>query len=96
MIDVTARRFRVASPAAVLVLGGVVLALTIAAVPLAGLAHQGLDASGGSLPVWVSAPFAVVGSVLAWRKPGNALGWIMLACGGFLHAERGCQFLYGS
>ncbi len=78
MIDVTVRRFRVASPAAVLVLGGVVLALTIAAVPLAGLAHQGLDASGGSLPVWVSAPFAVVGFVLAWRKPGNPLGWIML------------------
>ena len=31
------------------------------------------------MPVWVSAPFAVVGLVLAWRKPGNPLGWIMLA-----------------
>jgi len=78
MTDVAARRWRVASPAAVLVLGSVVLALTIAAVPLAGLAHQGLDASRGSVPVWVSAPFAVVGLVLAWRKPGNPLGWIML------------------
>jgi len=27
------------------------LALVIAAVPLAGLAHQSLDASGGSVPV---------------------------------------------
>ncbi len=78
MIAVRVCRLRVASPAAVLVLGGLVLALMIAAVPLAGLAHQGLDASGGSLPVWVSAPFAVVGFVLAWRKPGNPLGWIML------------------
>jgi hypothetical protein len=78
MTDVTIRRFRMASPAAALVLGGVVLALMIAAVPLAGLAHQGLDASRGSVPVWVSAPFAVVGFVLAWRKPGNPVGWIML------------------
>ncbi len=78
MIAVRVCRLRVASPAAVLVLGGLVLALMIAAVPLAGLAHQGLDASRGSVPVWVSAPFAVVGFVLAWRKPGNPLGWIML------------------
>ena len=78
MTDVAARRWRVASPAAVLVLGGVVLALTAVAVPLAGLAHQSLNASRGSVPVWVSAPFAVVGLVLAWRKPGNPLGWIML------------------
>ena len=52
MTNVTIRRFRMASPAAALVLGGVVLALMIAAVPLAGLAHQGLDASRGSVPVW--------------------------------------------
>jgi hypothetical protein len=62
----------------VLACGAALLALVIAAVPLAGLAHQGLDASGGSVPVWVVAPFGVVGLVVAWRRPGNPLGWIML------------------
>ena len=61
-----------------LVCGAALLALVIAAVPLAGLAHQNLDASGGSVPVWVVAPFGVVGLVVAWRRPGNPLGWIML------------------
>ena len=79
MTDVTGRRIRLASPTTALVLGGLVLALIIADVPLAGLARQSLNASGGSLPVWISAPFAVVGFVLAWRKPGNPLGWIILA-----------------
>ena len=64
--------------AAVLAGGAVLLALVVAAVPLAGLAHQNLDASGGSVPVWVVAPFGVVGLVVAWRRPGNPLGWIML------------------
>ena len=58
--------------------GAALLALVIAAVPLAGLAHQNLDASGGSVPVWVVAPFGLVGLVVAWRRPGNPLGWIML------------------
>ncbi len=64
--------------AAVLACGAALLALVIAAVPLAGLAHQNLDASGGSVPVWVVAPFGLVGLVVAWRRPGNPLGWIML------------------
>jgi hypothetical protein len=84
MTDVTARRLRVASPATALVLGGLVLALMIADVPLARLAHQSLDASGGSIPVWLSAPFALVGFVVAWRKPGNPLGWIILGLAAFL------------
>jgi hypothetical protein len=72
------RRLRLASPVTALVLGGLVLALVIADVPLAGLAHQSLDASGGSLPVWISAGFGVVGFVVAWRKPRNPLGWAIL------------------
>ena len=79
------RRFGLTSPAACAVIGVVVLALFIAAVPLAGLAHQSLNASNGSLPVWVTAPFAVVGLVLAWRRPDNPVGWIMLA-GAFFFA----------
>jgi hypothetical protein len=62
--------------------GGLVLALVIAAVPLAGLAHQSLDAGDGSVPVWVSAGFGLVGFVVAWRRPGNPLGWVILATAG--------------
>jgi hypothetical protein len=83
--DATGRRLRRASPGACAVIGVVLLALFIAAVPLAGLAHQNLNASNGSLPVWVTAPFAVVGLVLAWRRPANPVGWIMLG-GAFFFA----------
>ena len=70
---------RLTSRAACLVIGGVLLALCAAAVPLSGLARQNLNAGGGSVPVWVSAAFAAVGIVLAWRRPANPLGWILLA-----------------
>jgi hypothetical protein len=52
-------------------------------VPLSRLAHQSVNASGGSLPVWSSAAYGVVGLVVAWRKPGNPLGWIFLLLGLF-------------
>ena len=76
-------RFRLASPTTALVLGGVLLALMIADVPLARLAHQSVNASGGSLPVWFSAAFGVVGFVVAWRKPRNPLGWVILGGAAF-------------
>lgn len=82
--DLAGRRFRLASPATALVLGGLVLALMIADVPLAAVAHQSLTATGGSVPVWVSAPFAAMGFVVAWRKPGNPVGWIILGVAVFL------------
>ena len=63
---------------AALVLGGLALVLAVAAVPLARLAHQSLNAATGSVPVWVEVPAAVGGFVVAWRKPGNPLGWIFL------------------
>ena len=76
---------RLTSRAACLVIGGVLLALITAAVPLSGLAHQNLNAGGGSVPVWVSAAFAAAGWVLAFRRPANPLGWIMLG-GAFFFA----------
>jgi hypothetical protein len=69
---------RLGSTAAALVLGGLVLVLAVAAVPLARLAHQSLNAATSSVPVWVEVPAAVGGFVVAWRKPGNPLGWIFL------------------
>ena len=62
-----------------LVTGALVLALLIPDVPLAQLAHQSVNASGGSVPIWVSAALGAVGFVLAWRKPRNPLGWMFLA-----------------
>ena len=57
--DVAGRRFSLVSPVTALVIGGVTLVLAIASVPLAALAHQSLNASGGSVPVWFSVVFAM-------------------------------------
>ncbi len=75
------RRLRLATPASAGVLGGLLLALAFAAVPLSRLAHQSLNSSGGSLPVWIAAVYGAVGVIIAWRKPGNPLGWAFLAAG---------------
>ena len=73
------RHLRLGSPAAALVLGAVVLVLAVAYVPLARLAHQSLNANTASLPVWVTVPGALGAFVVAWRKPGNPLGWLLLS-----------------
>ena len=73
-----ARRFRLASPATALVLGAVVVALVVAEWPFAGLAHLDVNSSTGGLQWWAFTPFGVVGFVVAWRKPGNPLGWCLL------------------
>jgi hypothetical protein len=83
LTDVAGRRFSLVSPMTALVIAGVTLALAIADVPLAALAHQSLNASGGSVPVWFSAVFAIVGLVVAWRKPRNPIGWILLGIAAF-------------
>ncbi len=83
MTDVAGHRFWLVSPVTALVIGGVTLALAIAGVPLAALAHQSLNASGGSVPVWFSVVFAIVGLVVAWRKPRNPIGWILLGIAAF-------------
>jgi hypothetical protein len=75
----TAYRVRLASAVPALVLGGVLLVLIAVDVPLASLARQSLNSSGGAAPVWFSAAIGLVGFVVAWRRPGNPLGWIFLA-----------------
>jgi hypothetical protein len=82
--EAAARRlaFRLASPAGALLLGGLVLAMVAALIPLGLLARQGGGSEGGSL---VLAPaFGVAGFVLAWRRPRNPLGWLMLGAVAFL------------
>jgi hypothetical protein len=75
-------RFRLASPAMALVLGGVIVALIAVTFPLAALA--GLNASSGSGSLIFAPVFGVLGFVVAWRKPGNRLGWLLLGAVGFL------------
>ena len=77
-------RLRPCLPVAALVLGGLVLVVAAADVPLARLAHQSLNADTGSSPVWFTVPLALVGFVVAWRRPGNPLGWIILGGAAFL------------
>jgi hypothetical protein len=60
---------------------GLLLALLAVEFPLAALAHQQVTAGSGGSPIWLSAPFGVVGAVLAWRVPRNRLGWILLGLG---------------
>jgi hypothetical protein len=76
-------RVALARPVSAWLLAGALLILAAAAVPLSRLAHQSVNASGGSLPVWFSAAYGAVGLVVAWRKPGNPLGWIFLLVGLF-------------
>jgi hypothetical protein len=89
---VVAGRFRLASPATALAAGAVVLALMLAEFPMSGLGRQSLNQSGGGAPLWFSAPFAVIGFVVAWRKPANRLGWILLALGGSLVLAEDASF----
>jgi hypothetical protein len=74
------------------VLGGLVLALMIAEPLLAVLSRQNVNASNGSVPVWFSAAFAVVGFVVARRRPRNPLGWIILAVAGFFALSEDASF----
>jgi hypothetical protein len=83
---------RLASPAKAASLGIIVLALMIVEPPLAVFTHQSVNSSGGSLPIWFSAAFAVVGFVVVWRKPRNPLGWIILAAAGFLALSEDASF----
>ena len=74
--------FRLASPAMAVVLGGVVLTLLAVTIPLGAMDRSAVSSGGGSL---ILAPvFGVLGFVMAWRRPNNRLGWLLLGAVGFL------------
>ena len=62
------------------VLGGLVLTLIIAGPPLSVLAHQWSASTAG--PVADVTALCVVGAVIAWHRPANPLGWILLGPAG--------------
>jgi hypothetical protein len=86
------RRVPLTPLALVLVTGSLILLLMAAEPLLASLAQQSVLASGGSLPLPFSVAFAVVGFVVAWRKPNNMLGWLILGVGGFLALSEDASF----
>jgi hypothetical protein len=62
--------------------GGVVLILVAAGLPLSAMDHQlGVSDAGQAGLVLV---FGAVGLVVAWHQPRNAMGWILLGAAGFL------------
>ena len=77
---------------ATLLVGALALAVTVAGVPLAGLARQSVLASGGSLPFPFTLAYGVVGLLVAWRKPGNVIGWLMLAAAAAGAASESASF----
>jgi hypothetical protein len=90
MMAVTVRRFALASPRTAWALAGLVALLAAAVIPLSILSRQDpLAVAGPQLAVTV--PFAVVGLVLAWHRPGNPIGWLMigLAAGLLLYVDCG-------
>ncbi len=47
----------------------------------AKLANQGGSAADGVVVVVFIAAFATVGALLAWKRPGNPIGWLLSATG---------------
>ena len=75
--QVAARRFWLASPAAVAGLAVLVLLLAAAVVPLALAAHQGVLSNVGQVVPFL--PIAAVGLVIARHRPRNPIGWLLIA-----------------
>jgi hypothetical protein len=68
---------------AAITLGCLALALAIVNVPLARLGHTSMSNATGSIPVWFTAVYVALGLIIAWRRPRNVLGWILICAGLF-------------
>ena len=88
--EAASRRFRPASSVAALVLGGLLLGLVVAGLPLGAMAHQ-FDLSDQSGAV-VFLAVAAVGAIVAWHQPRNPMGWILLAAMGFFQIDTDASF----
>jgi len=85
--DVPGPRAKLASPAGAgssatwaAVLAVVIVVLAAATVVLAVLVRRDLLANGGQV-LLVTVPFAVIGVIVAWRQPGNPMGWLLAGVG---------------
>jgi hypothetical protein len=69
---------RLATPRTALVVGAIVFVLLAAFPLILSLAHElSLGSYGAPYAIYIS--FAVVGFLIARRRPGNPIGWLMLA-----------------
>jgi uncharacterized membrane protein YhaH (DUF805 family) len=67
---------RIATPAAALVVGGLIVVMLISAAAMSSMAHQ-FNLSGlGQAGLYLS--FGVVGVVVARHQPRNPMGWVLL------------------
>jgi hypothetical protein len=73
-------------------LGGLMLVSAAIQVPFSRLAHQSLLTGGGSLPSPFTLAYGAVGFVVAWRKPANPLGWLLLAVAAFGSVSEAASF----
>ena len=73
-----ARRAWPASRLAAIALAALAVLLLAATLPLYVLTRQNLVENGGQAIV-IFATFVTVGLLIAWHRPGNAIGWIILA-----------------
>ena len=83
MAEVTARRFRLGSPATAVVLFMLTLVLGVVSPPLAGLAGGAAGNNTGSdiAVALLTVALAGVGLLVAWHQPGNPIGWLLLGSG---------------
>ena len=70
-----------ARPATAWALAGLAVLSAAVMIPLSVTARQNPLAQGNAGTVVVAGCFAVVGLVLAWHRPRNPIGWLMLALG---------------
>jgi hypothetical protein len=73
-----------ATPATAWALAGLAALLAAALVPISVAARQNPLAQGNGATVIVAGCFVVVGLVVAWHRPQNPMGWLMLALGASL------------
>jgi hypothetical protein len=66
-----------ATPTTAWALAGLTLLLAATLIPLSLAARQNPLATGGA-DVVIAVSFAAVGLVVAWHRPGNPIGWLML------------------
>jgi hypothetical protein len=77
-------------PATAWTLVGSVLLMAVALIPLSFASRQNPLAAGGANLV-IAVTFAAVGLIVAWHRPQNPIGWLMLlvAVGGIFYIDGG-------
>jgi two-component system, NarL family, sensor kinase len=65
-------------PVTIWALAGLSVLLAVSLIPLSLAARQNPLATSGPPDIVVCLSFAVVGLVVAWYRPGNPIGWLML------------------